>query len=267
MNVIKIKSIAHYVETVDSLMNGNSYVLFRGQRMQWPLLPKIGRVKLRKSLKETEKEMLASLKRRVVPLLTSKPENDLEWLALAQHHGMATRLLDWTENALAALWFTVRNCPVLNNKGIKEDGVVWCLNAKDNSVLAADDPKRDAIKPFGKKQTVVFRPRHISPRIVAQSGWFTLHAWLDKKDKFISLEQNILFKKQLTKIVVSSDIFFQLRRLLEKLNVNDATLFPDLVGLCEQIEREHTYLEDEKTPAKNRKNVSEKKLQIKVITK
>lgn len=257
---IEIEGFASYCEHVESLIADGKYVLFRGQRQMWPLLPKIGRIRLNNGVTTSEQEMLASLKRRAVPLLRSMPDNTLEWLALAQHHGLPTRLLDWTENPLAALWFTVRKCPEKDENGKPKPGIVWCLNAPEDTVLAADDPQRDEIEPFTKKQTVVFRPRHITQRIVSQAGWFTIHAWLDAKGKFIPFEENTRFKQHLTRLIIKPEVVPKLRRILEKCNVHEATLFPDLVGLCDQIEREHSILDDELPSAATRKRLTKKTL-------
>jgi hypothetical protein len=75
--------------------------LFRGQRRgDFPLLPKIARADLFDSLEVLKYELflLQEFRRLAPPLLSGchVPINDFEWLALARHFGLATRLLDWT---------------------------------------------------------------------------------------------------------------------------------------------------------------------------
>jgi|SRR5271157_1400854 len=236
----RVNRLSDYLEVIDQQPGEGRIVLFRGQKRMWPLLPKIARIKLSSATVDSEKKMLLDFKRRVVPYLDYQPEGDLEWLALAQHHGLPTRLLDWTENPLAALWFAVRDP---GDEG--EDGVVWTLAVQPASVLGADDPGRTTFDPFKPQSTVVFRPRHINRRIVAQSGWFTVHKWLMKKTKFVPLENMDKYKPHLVKILVQKDRFSNLRRSLALCNVHEAALFPDLVGLCRQIERDHSVPEDE----------------------
>src|SRR5438105_914839 len=119
-----IDDLSTFLEIVEELAD-DAIVLFRGQRYQWQLKPKLGRLKPRiGSLIGEEARMLADFKRRSVPLLDFPPANDLEWLAVAQHHGMATRLMDWTENPLAALWFATRNPPEAEEDE-PSPGVVW----------------------------------------------------------------------------------------------------------------------------------------------
>src|SRR5262249_33489229 len=160
----RVTDFASYSAVVEKLIDGRRRrLLFRGQRREWPLVPKIGRVKLRQPLLQAEREMLSALKRRALPLLHTLPESDLEWLPLGQHHGMATRLLDWTENPLTALWFAVRRPPEADEYGDPEPGVVWCLTADEETVIATDEAASS-----GRKETIVLRPRHITQRIAAQ---------------------------------------------------------------------------------------------------
>ena len=81
---------------------------YRGVRsLAHALVPKIGRYKklhTKNRLKE-EKIILRLFKEQSVPHLTFVPDDDWEWLALAQHPGLPIRLLDWTRNSLVAAYF------------------------------------------------------------------------------------------------------------------------------------------------------------------
>ena len=103
----QIRSIENFVESISDIPNEEG-LLFRGQSEDLPLLPKLARYS-NVNFDQTEKRMIKDFKRSSYPLLEFKPENDWDWLAVAQHHGLPTRLLDWTHNALMAMWFAVEN--------------------------------------------------------------------------------------------------------------------------------------------------------------
>ena len=85
--------------------------VYRGVKdASYDLVPKVGRKDLKwnhKSVKDAEKYMLTLFKQRAISFLTFSPRNDWEWLALAQHYGLPTRLLDWSRNPLVAAYFAV----------------------------------------------------------------------------------------------------------------------------------------------------------------
>lgn len=93
---------------------------FRGQirrAKDWPLKTSLGRYKhlQRMSVRElsnTEKAVLETFKNHLFSLLTHLPRNDWEALAIAQHHKLPTRFLDWTTNPLVALYFATRNTQI-----------------------------------------------------------------------------------------------------------------------------------------------------------
>ncbi len=82
---------------------------FRGVlREDYELIPKIGRSEIRCSgaySVENELWLLREFKKRAPARLLQEnlPQSDWEWLALAQHHGLPTRLLDWTTNPYVGL--------------------------------------------------------------------------------------------------------------------------------------------------------------------
>jgi hypothetical protein len=163
--------------------------------------------------------MLKDFKRAVHLHLGADPADDWEWLALAQHHGLLTRLLDWTENPLVALFFAVEQA---NDGG---DSAVWC----SQPWFQRADPSED---PFAIKEIRLLRPPHITPRITVQKGLFTVHPVPSP-----ALDE---WRGKLVKVIVPGDVRVSIRMKLEALGVDRGTLFPDLDGIAAGINRRST---------------------------
>lgn len=230
---IEIESFTHFIELIEedtqfdikNMLNG--ITLYRGQNCDLPLIPRIGRIdKPVSEILDIEATILDEFEKRCQPFLGFEPDNEWDFLAYAQHFGLPTRLLDWSENPLVALWFAVS---YENEKNTH--GVVWGFEVEDeNIVVSLDDD------PLEIKKTKVFDPSHINKRITSQSGWFTVHKLTDSMNKsFIPLERNGVYQNALRKLIIPHSLFYDFKHKLNKMGVNQATIFADLDGLCKYL--------------------------------
>src|SRR3984957_12135302 len=74
---------------------------------------------------DDEVVLLKKFKQNAVPLIDLAPIHEDEWLFLMQHHSVPTRLLDWTESPLVALYFAVAEANDAKHRN--KDAALWCL--------------------------------------------------------------------------------------------------------------------------------------------
>jgi hypothetical protein len=243
-----VKDLREYIEKITSLKSNNNQdlILFRGQReFDKPLIPKIGRreTKLKGKeqleLPEVEQRIFELFKRLSLPFIETKPENNSEWLAIAQHHGLPTRLLDWTSNALAALWFAVHKEATPN-----KSAAVWILNPVDTDFIQPAATE----KLFDVESIKIYRPRHITKRLIVQSGYFTVHPFNQTTLRFRPLNEDKELAKRMVRIQIEPEKFSDFRDQLERLGVSDLTMFPDLDGVCRYIGWNNSLMDDESDP-------------------
>jgi hypothetical protein len=226
--------------------------VYRGDaNASWPLLTsldKLGGVSPPHSKSELEEHILRNFIRYSRPYLP-QPTSDWEVLVAAQHHGLPTRLLDWTYSPLVAAHFAT-----LNSER-ESDRVIWRLDWKqvhrhfrlpelalliqDLEGLGGDRPLTPWTLFSGRQNTKRFacmlEPPSINPRIVAQSATFTLCS--DKRQSFdCFLEQNGL-GSVLTKFVIPSGETARFRDQLDLVDVDERRLFPDLDGVAAEMRR------------------------------
>jgi hypothetical protein len=224
MAEIAIKDIAEIYSIRRSHWSG--HFVYRGENSnKYSLRPKFGR-KLAEPYRaasgktfpvpEHEQPMLAAFKRYAAPYLANRPEDEWDWLAVAQHHGLATRLLDWTSNILVAAYFAC----LTPGKG---DAVIYVLDTDK----VGDAPLSES--PFTLKQNVIFHPRHSTARVAAQAGVFTSHA--DPELEFSG--------DMLQKIILPANILLELSVTLTTFDITKARLFPGLDSVAEQVNDRH----------------------------
>ncbi|EPL3543368.1 FRG domain-containing protein, partial [Serratia marcescens] len=215
------KNFSEFVDIVERLGNDSELMLFRGQAEKGNLLPSIARKNPKTDSTSAEQELIKELKRMGASILPKNDLDDWDLLVIAQHFGMKTRLLDWTSNPLAALFFAC-------NDWKKGDVYVYALDA--NRYLK--EPQKG---PFDTGRTQVIRPKLNNPRIIAQHGWFTAHKYSKSSKKFVPLEKNNEISESVQEIKIPEDTREKLLKSLDRHGVSSRTLFPDLEGLCKYI--------------------------------
>lgn len=215
MEDIIIKDFADLHEAVNKF--GRAIVIYRGvRRVDYDLKPRIGRYKKLRSneIKKEEKTILRLFKEQSLPYLNIVPNTDWEWMAIAQHHGLPTRLLDWTRNPLVAAYFSVE-------RKHDDDSIIYAL--KENKYVNIEKDKN----PFAVSTVKRFIPRHITRRITAQAGVFTIHP--DPRAEFKN-------DKRVTRLIIKHNFRKTLKDTLYRYGIHRASLFPDLDGLTKHIE-------------------------------
>ncbi|NOS36343.1 MAG: FRG domain-containing protein [Deltaproteobacteria bacterium] len=197
---------------------GKKTILFRGVKdISYGLVPKVGRYEKFKNftieaLEKEERTMLRLFKERAWSTLPNVKSSEWEFLALAQHHGLPTRLLDWTRNPLVAAYFAVE-------KYHPDDSLIYAYHHR-TFINIERNPNPLKIKTISR-----FIPNHITPRITAQVGLFTVHP-----DPRRPLESD-----KIQRLIIPNSFRKELKRILYNYGIHRASLFPDLDGLSKYI--------------------------------
>jgi hypothetical protein len=176
------------------------------------------------------------------------------WLAVAQHHGLPTRLLDWTYSPYVALHFATETLELFDR-----DAVVWCvdyvraiehlpdvlraiLEEEGSEAFTAEMLERAApsLAEFGALAAepflVFFEPPSLDERIVNQFALFSLLS-----DPVMSLDEWLRTHPGLVRrVVIPAALKWEVRDKLDQANVTERVLYPGLDGLGRWLARYYT---------------------------
>ena len=176
------------------------------------------------------------------------------WLSLAKHHGLPTRLLDWTYSPYVAMHFATHNV-----RDFEQDGAIWCVDYRQTNellprrmrkILEEDDANifttemlnrtattLDEFDTMGHDDFVVFfEPPSLDERIVNQFALFSLPS-----SARLSLE-DLLHRREGTyrRVIIPAALKWEIRDKLDQANITERVLFPGLDGLSQWLKRYFT---------------------------
>lgn len=225
-------------------------LFFRGQSQNWPLIPSLGRRYQGTSFFDIEKRLFDEFKKEYIQRYGHPKDSDedawregdcdrydWDWIfaAIAQHHGVPTRLLDWSTNVKKALLFSVVND---NDADRGSDGVLYGFHDRTAITLKSGVPcftQDDS--PFRIQNVRPFTARGHGlnlDRIKAQEGVFTFQPD-PTNDLIAELELGKIPEQKWRKWRIPRGAKTKLRCQLAKEQITLAAMFPGIDGLCRHV--------------------------------
>ena len=255
MREVRVDSLIDYIELINGL--GDRAACFRGAKDPIDdMRPTVvrswrrnqqnreGRGEgLRLELWQYEARLVEAFQRRSLPFLERVPDCHLNWLAVAQHYQLPTRLLDWSRNPLIALYFAANDRHQRERGNGWQDVYVfaWQLGEVidiDEHVLSlsrvrAMQPRGRGLigdgEPRAEGGLVLFSPPMISSRFASQEGLFSFEEELSEATFPEAAERG---RMALTKVTIPGHARFEILKQLDRLGIETEKLFADLPGLC-----------------------------------
>ncbi|MBP6600829.1 MAG: FRG domain-containing protein [Verrucomicrobiales bacterium] len=234
IETVLIQSLENFLEEMVPQIGFQKVPFYRGQgSADWKLLPRLFREEMKRTeftnWADLESALLISLKQRAGAELGYQPTTELEWMAVAQHYGLPTRLTSWSANALVALFFAT------DPKRAEEDGVVWRILPGEAAFTISQDYEQVPEQPR------LYRPQRTNHAMLNQKTGFLTHPLPLEDTAADSLEDWFELgdeKVSLTKLLIPAAEKAYFRRRLATMGIDHSTLFPGIRGLCRDISEE-----------------------------
>ena len=238
----EIGSVEDYIALLPKKLNYDSNPVFRGHgKLSYKLVPDIYRFTEIPGectdWNQFERSLIVRFQKQAIGHLTRRPKTLVDWICLARHHGLPTRLLDWSDDPLTSLWFALQN-----RNDHEYDGCVWQMSS--SALLASTSGDFSGLDTSFESQplsVVRYYPKHISPRITAQRGLFSIQQSPKKIEEFVPLEKRYtdgFTGIRLLKYVIPAASKSGILHKLDRLGIDAFRAFPDLDGLCDMLKWE-----------------------------
>lgn len=261
LNIQEVRTLGSYAKVI--AQNVDQMKWYRGvSHANYELIPSLYRhpvIDDPHDLLALESKLITRFKERAQPMVDRQlPSDRLEMLFLMQHHGMPTRLLDWSENAFTALFFALCEAEKDERGMFTGSSCVWILrpvpwnkavqshiNYSGEPFSVGDSRLTNGYVEVGDGAALMQKPVavygvHNSPRIVSQRGVFTLfgssNAAMERVYAMGEFEQDALMK-----IEIRGAYQGALFQELMSAGILDSSVYPDLDGLARELRRANGY--------------------------
>ena len=255
VNISPITTLGEFVEYIRVLTDewdvANPW--FRGvSKANYLLSPRIYRESIWHYNRKRAREIVDEFIRRAQAIRVGEPRqlSRWDWYQIMQHHGVPTRLLDWTQSSNAALFFALRHPDSVKTACVWVLDPHWLNKVSTGSSVAFYTDQTiqspdDAITSSYLEHTdqlpelpIAIYPAHANPRIAAQRGCFTVHG---RNADGLAVAARRSHAIRLAQIRIDDSHTLEIRDELSMFGMTETMLFPDLDGLARELCQEYGF--------------------------